>query len=1163
MWWRVCTVIVACMGVGLVAGGQAVPWHEHLSYPGDGYWTVRVPVEVENRSDLPLAGTPVALRIQAGDGADSLSGEPAESLRVVTAGGTELLFDVLTSGGARKGAGALEPGDEIVVPVEAEAGARAVLYLYAGNPRAWRPMDELRAVLANPGFESADGWETVSVDAAHRMTIQDGGAHTGARCARSDVDPGAESTWVKFAQSGLPVAPGQRYRFTAWVKAENVAGKAGWFVHVNGDRPQMVNQLAGWDGAFDWREVVLEFEAPEGSRSFTCGTVLYGTGTAWYDDARLERVSEDTRLAVSVGAAERIALASAPPTPPQWPSPEYDLCVPVSLRNFTDEAAARLFGLDTRRIANQQFKLAGNSWAAEVVLLDSDGRSLAVWGDFREDLYVAASVPARTERCVWLFSRALPEEGPGAGPRAGAPNAFASLSSRPENLLANGSIEQGEGEVPDVWESSEEGRTDGGRYRMRRVPGGVDEAHCLELRIPENTEHPDWFGWRQRVDVKPNTQYLLSGSIKGNGLDASAAIHLHTHRGDGSLTESPYASTGPHIAGTQDWTETRLVFTTPPDCAYVTLHLTMNCHGTLWHDALTLIESGQGVPGEILTRDAPDRLHAWRVNPLIKTFPHDVRPPDAPTGAVVYAARNTRQTVQLALRSPREDLVRVAASPLTGPEGAVLAAPAVALAEYVPIDFPIGYHNSTRPDYCRLLPEHRGTDGWPGAWPDALVPVDGPVPLAANQTIALWFELEAPADARPGDYTGTVSLRGGDTAVDVPITATVWNFAVPDAKQLPALYDLRHGPGWNVFSGEDRQGRIRQWCDFLARYNVSPALTIESPRFALENGRVTMDTAAFDAYASYVFDALNVNVLYTPHDFYACGWAYEPRDFLGFKAFTPEYVEAWTSAYRQFIDHVTAKGWRGRFVQYLSDEPFESSEKTITGLARVADMARSVAPDVPVYSSTWHYIEGLEGHLTLWGVGIHESFPLEKMRERQAAGDRFWFTTDGHMCTDTPFLGVERLLPWLCLKYGVEGYEFWGVSWWTCDPHTCGWHKYIRQSNEGQDYYWVRYPNGDGFLAYPPRDAEAGAPLPTIRLVAARDGVDDYELFLALRKHASAGNADAQAALDRVFAAVTMTQPNGRYSTRLMPDPDEILAARTQAGNLLSRLNSAAEEPER
>ena len=383
----------------------------------------------------------------------------------------------------------------------------------------------------------------------------------------------------------------------------------------------------------------------------------------------------------------------------------------------------------------------------------------------------------------------------------------------------------------------------------------------------------------------------------------------------------------------------------------------------------------------------------------------------------------------------------------------------------------------------------------------------------------------------------------------------MWNFTAPDAKYLPALYDLRTGRGWgDIFGGGDRRENIRRWCDFLARYNVSPALTVEPPEFAMKDGIVTMDTEAFDAYASYVLDELKVNALYTPHIFYACGWAYEPRDFLGHKAFTPEYVQAWTDAYRMFIEHITEKGWREKFVYYLSDEPFENSEKTITGLARVADMARSVAPDVPVYSSTWRYIEGLEGHLTLWGVGIHESFPLEKMRERQEAGDRFWFTTDGHMCTDTPFLGVERLLPWLCLKYGVEGYEFWGVSWWTYDPHTCGWHKYIRQSNDGEEDYWVRYPNGDGFLAYPSPEGGSAEPLPTIRLVAARDGVDDYELALALMKYADLGDGEAMAALDRASRAVSMTKPNGRYSTILMPDPDAIQRARIEVGETLSRL---------
>jgi hypothetical protein len=539
---------------------------------------------------------------------------------------------------------------------------------------------------------------------------------------------------------------------------------------------------------------------------------------------------------------------------------------------------------------------------------------------------------------------------------------------------------------------------------------------------------------------------------------------------------------------------------------------------------------------------------------LIKTFPDDVMPPGGRPEIEACAARNTRESFQIAVRAGQDEAVAVDVSPLMGPNGAILAAPSVSMAHYVPVDFPIGYHHTEAPDYYRLQPQGRGNDGWAGWWPDALMPVAEKVELTGNKTESLWFEVDVPGDATPGVYTGTVTLRGQKVEITLPVSFTVWDFTVPTAKHLPALYDLRSGRGWDIFGSGGRQENIRRWCDFLARYNVSPGLTVESPQFFMEDGHVTMETTAFDAYASYVFDELKVNALYTPHVFYACGWAYEPRDFLGHKAFTPEYVEAWTSAYRMFIEHITEQGWRDKFVYYLSDEPFESSEPTITGLARVADMARSVAPDVPVYSSTWRYIEGLENHLTLWGVGIHESFPLEKMRERQAAGDRFWFTTDGHMCTDTPFLGVERLLPWLCLKYGVEGYEFWGVSWWTYDPYACGWHSYIRQSNDGEDYYWVRYPNGDGFLAYPSPEGGAGEPLPTIRLIAAREGVDDYEVFLALRKHAEAGNAEARAALDRVLAAVAMTKPNGRYSTLLMPDPDEIRAARNHAGKVLSEL---------
>jgi len=164
------------------------------------------------------------------------------------------------------------------------------------------------------------------------------------------------------------------------------------------------------------------------------------------------------------------------------------------------------------------------------------------------------------------------------------------------------------------------------------------------------------------------------------------------------------------------------------------------------------------------------------------------------------------------------------------------------------------------------------------------------------------------------------------------------------------------------------------------------------------------------------------------------------------------------------------------------------------------------------------------------------------------------------MCTDTPYLAVETLLPWFCFKYGCEAYEFWGVSWWTHDPWRLGWHTFIRQSSDGIQYRWVRYPNGDGFLTYPGEAHGMNGPLPSIRLLAAREGVDDYEVFCRLRQYAEAGSAEARQALDRVCSLVTTPNRGGRYSTDIMPDPEAVLAARIAAGETLDRLAAGKRE---
>ena len=169
------------------------------------------------------------------------------------------------------------------------------------------------------------------------------------------------------------------------------------------------------------------------------------------------------------------------------------------------------------------------------------------------------------------------------------------------------------------------------------------------------------------------------------------------------------------------------------------------------------------------------------------------------------------------------------------------------------------------------------------------------------------------------------------------------------------------------------------------------------------------------------------------------------------------------------------------------------------------------------------------------------------MTRRKKEGDRIWFTTDGQMCTDTPFCAVERLLPHYCFHNGADAYEFWGVDWLTYDPHQFGWHSYIGQSDQPGNHYYVRYPNGDGYLTYPGAPVGVNGPISTIRLEQAREGAEDYEYLLLLKVIAAKGGDRAAAAADLLRKAAELVPiPNagGRYSSRILPDPDAVSALR-------------------
>jgi hypothetical protein len=552
---------------------------------------------------------------------------------------------------------------------------------------------------------------------------------------------------------------------------------------------------------------------------------------------------------------------------------------------------------------------------------------------------------------------------------------------------------------------------------------------------------------------------------------------------------------------------------------------------------------------------------AWVVDPLVKVFRQDIMPQEPEETVKVYASRNAYKSFQIALRCLKNSDVKIGLSPLRNIEGEQLPEPEVYRTGFVPVDFPVRYFRAPEiSDHIRYYPERAGSDGWRDWWPDPLIPVEnGSIyNMQANNTQPFWFDLHIPLDATPGMYHGHVIMECGPEKVYLPVHVKVWELQLPDKRHISALYDLRTGPGRSPFG--EHLTDAKGWSRFLAEYNTSPGMLEEAqPEFTYENGKVHMETKAFDEAVHFLIDELNINMLYTPGFFYSVHWYSGARPVFGLQPFSTAYVKAWKDAYSMFIDHITQKGWRKNFILYLSDEP--RIPLAFDAIARVADMAREVAPDVPIYVSSWDYIEEIAGHITAWGIGAQGQFPAELIRERKRQGDRFIYTTDGQQCLDTPFPATERLMPWFCFKYGAEAFEFWGSTWWTFDPWKYGWHAFIREGGGEEVKNPIRYPNGDGYVAYPGDEAGVCGPVPSIRLIAVREGVDDYEIFHALKPFAELGERDAREILEVVRSLVMVPNKGGMLSTSFVPDPDKICHARVMAGEILDRLLNKQVDP--
>lgn len=113
-----------------------VTWCDSLAYDGGGYWTVRVPVTVENKSGVSLESAHIRVIVSQTDGTLALIGEYVAGLRVADVNGLEFLFELENEDEQRKREGVLAVGDLITLPAEADVDSTITVFLYAGITEA-------------------------------------------------------------------------------------------------------------------------------------------------------------------------------------------------------------------------------------------------------------------------------------------------------------------------------------------------------------------------------------------------------------------------------------------------------------------------------------------------------------------------------------------------------------------------------------------------------------------------------------------------------------------------------------------------------------------------------------------------------------------------------------------------------------------------------------------------------------------------------------------------------------------------------------------------------------------------------------------------------------------------------------------------------------------
>ena len=415
--------------------------------------------------------------------------------------------------------------------------------------------------------------------------------------------------------------------------------------------------------------------------------------------------------------------------------------------------------------------------------------------------------------------------------------------------------------------------------------------------------------------------------------------------------------------------------------------------------------------------------------------------------------------------------------------------------------------------------------------PDALIPIDaamtyGELKIAAGQNAAVWVTVYVPADTPAGVYEGSFKLTVENGSMEIPVQVTVNDYTLPETTSGQTLFSWRYN---RVAPGE-LDGSIEMmetYYDFFLDYRVSlQSLPLES-----QTSEEITDTLVkyYDRLTTYTIQpepgtvpgggtiaGKSKEMIYAIASISGPEKNYFEKAMLyvvdepvlsdsSKREYTLSMIGHVNNMLQSCVDTIEADT-TGIYDNFKKIENWQDSILNIPNIipmtadtadwliknadteigAQVIDALNTICPTFDVFSD--QYADKL--------IALCEEQGIENIWWYGCTGPRAPY---GNYHIGDPNLLGARTYSWVQAKYGIEGNLYWDAAAYT-DENPLYPDQYINVYERPFRRTDADWPAGDGFLAYPGAAYGIYGPLPSMRLMSLRDGMEELEMLLELEK---------------------------------------------------------------